>query len=174
MNGLSNAASINRSFYTQTRQKSSETMRRVIERRMQFIIDHRRSLQVGLCCGYNMVNYAKHKYGEDRKSCKVKQNQTKQKQSCVLLRCDGSHLSSQWYPPCCPLSVQPTSFKRKAYQMGFSLKARRQTNSNVPCRDSSPVRNHTPKPQTVPLILPTLQTCYRSEAASDFKFCAFV
>lgn len=51
--------------------------------------------------------------------------------------------------------------------MGFSLKARRQTNSNVPCRDSSPVRNHTPKPQTVPLILPTLQTCYRSEAASE-------
>lgn len=44
--------------------------------------------------------------------------------------------------------------------MGFSLKARRQTNSNVPCRDSSPVRNHTPKTKTVPLILPTLQTCY--------------
>lgn len=54
--------------------------------------------------------------------------------------------------------------------MGFSLKARRQTNSNVPCRDSSPVRNHTPKTKTVPLILPTLQTCYRSEAASDVKF----
>lgn len=44
--------------------------------------------------------------------------------------------------------------------MGFSLKARRQTNSNVPCRDSSPVRNHTPKTKTVPLMLPTLQTCY--------------
>lgn len=69
-----------------------------------------------------------------------------------MLRCDGSHLSSQWYPPCCPLSVQPTSFKRKAYQMGFSLNARRQTNSNVPCRDSAPVRNHTPKTKTVPLF----------------------
>lgn len=42
--GLSMSASINRSFYTQTRRKSSETMRRVIKRRVQFIIDHRRSL----------------------------------------------------------------------------------------------------------------------------------
>lgn len=39
----------------------------------------------------------------------------------LLQKCNGSHLSSQWYPPSCPLSVQPTSSKRRAYQMGFSL-----------------------------------------------------
>lgn len=45
----------------------------------------------------------------------------KKKKSCFLQKCNGSHLSSQWYPPSCPLSVQPTSSKRRAYQMGFSL-----------------------------------------------------
>lgn len=38
-----------------------------------------------------------------------------------LQKCDGSYLSSQWYPPSCPLSVQPTPFKRGACLMGFSL-----------------------------------------------------
>lgn len=57
----------------------------------------------------------------ERISNPVKWNNDNKRKSCFLLKCDGSHLSSQWYPPCCPLSVQPISFKRRAYQMGFSL-----------------------------------------------------
>lgn len=68
--------------------------------------------QVGPCC-VGKKYYAEDKYREDIKSCDVKEK--------VMLFCSSVMEASQWYPPCCPLSVQPTSFKRRAYQMGFSL-----------------------------------------------------
>ena len=72
--------------------------------------------QVGLCC-VGTKYYAKDEDGGDIKSREI----NKKKSHAFLQRCNGSHLSSQWYPPSCPLSVQPISSKRRAYQMGFSL-----------------------------------------------------
>lgn len=97
--------------------------------------------QVELCC-VGTKYYAKYKYGGDIKSCGEK------KKSCFLPKCNGSHLSSQWYPPSCPLSVKPTSSKRRAYQMGFSLNSlEAEQLKHALQRESSMSKNHSrPKP----------------------------
>lgn len=100
----------------------------------------------------------------------------RKKKSCFLQKCDGSHLSSQWYPPSCPLSVQPTSFKRRAYQMGFSfnsleaeeLKHALQRDSSV--SEITLNQNHAFNWTNCSRVLQH----YKSQTAFNGKFCAIV